>query len=80
MQQWKFLGISFLGEHLLVAVNCCANLDRTYNVQISLNSKINAYATLGLYSEAKCIFQEMQDWARCRLVLLSRADQSIHGG
>ena len=38
-----------------------ANLDQTYNVQISFNSMINAYATSGLYSEAKSIFQEMQD-------------------
>jgi len=38
-----------------------ANLDQTCNVQISFNSMINAYATSGLYSEAKSIFQEMQD-------------------
>lgn len=38
-----------------------ANPDQTCNVQISFNSMINAYATSGLYMEAKSIFQEMQD-------------------
>ena len=38
-----------------------ANLDQTCNVQISFNSMINAYASLGLYSEATSTFQEMQE-------------------
>jgi pentatricopeptide repeat protein len=43
------------------AFNSMVDLDRTWNVQISFNSMINAYATSGLHGEARTVFQEMQD-------------------